>query len=624
MWASIQARLRLATRQKQRREIIGKMIERPSRLIPTNAHWIAWGALVIAMLASAAVLLHAGRGQTIRGDPLGYAARLASEPLGDALVHSPPNKYLIAVPLLLYDGMFNVFGLGADLPYRLVVTGLVLLCAGLFFLLARRRVGDLMALAPTVLLLFFGSGWDTVITATRIPSLLAIAAGLGALNALERRGRRGELAAAALLSASVASHPVGLAFLAAAGVIVILGGPARGWSRVWLVGPAVVIFGAWWVFGRTTTPSLAPTTATDVLTFVGQSWTTMSADVTGLAGVLSAPSFQQLPAKILAAVLAGLAIVVVLRRLPRVPATLWGALVGLIVLFASTRLAPQGFIRQPDEARYLFPAAVLFLWLLIEVLGLVDPRAPIAWVLFGVLSLGLVYNLAQFGDGGAIARFASQTARGEYAAYELAGDRVDPSYQAQVFGYPAGDYLVAAAAYGSAAEPVGELATASLTTRRAADRALAGSLHIGLQPIPWDPNRAGAPPDVRRIFSGRSRQIGNCLGLLPGHPAPGVPSAPVDPQASPALLRALTDRPIRVATVPYLAELGPLRGSAVIRAQRIGGMAALVGIFASPPSVQLDRLSVGDAALLRLPAGLPKPWDVTLAAKQPITVCGVG
>jgi hypothetical protein len=583
--------------------IISGVIERPSRLIRADASSIASGALLSAMLASAAVLLYAGRDQTIREEALGYAARLASEPLGHALLHSPPNKYLIAFPLLLYGGMFNAFGLGADLPYRLLVTALVLLCGGLFFVLARRRVGDLMALAPTGLLLFFGSGWETLITVQRIPSLLAVATGLGALIALERRDRPAEISAAVLLSASVASHPVGLAFLTAAGVIVLLGGPRRGWRRVWVLGPALAIFGGWWLFLRTTTPSITPTTAKDIVTFVVQSWTTITADVTGLAGVVGHPSFHQTPAQILAAALLGIAMVIVLPRLPRVPPTLWAAVAGLIVLFASTRLSPQGFFRHPDDVRYLYPAAVLFLWLLIEVLGLVDTRGPIAAAaVFVVLGLGLAYNLARLSDGSKLTRFSSAAARGQYAASELAGGKVDRSYRVAPIGYPsAGDYLAAAGTYGSAAEPVGELSTASVTTRQALDQALAGSLNIRLQAVRWDPSRAGNRPKVKRILSGRSSRVGNCLRLVPEKPAPGMPS------------------------VPDLAELGPLGGGIVFRARRIGGVAARVGTFAAPPSAQLGRLQLGNAALLRLPAGsLSRPWDVTLAADQTITVCTIG
>ena len=97
---------------------------------PTGQRTLARALVATAMVGSAAALMFESRGQTIRGDELGYAARLASEPFGHAVFHSPSNKYFIAVPLLVYDAMFNLFGLAADVPYRIVVTALVLLCGG--------------------------------------------------------------------------------------------------------------------------------------------------------------------------------------------------------------------------------------------------------------------------------------------------------------------------------------------------------------------------------------------------------------------------------------------------------------------------------------------------------------
>ena len=198
------------------------------------------------MVAAAIVLVYESRGQTIRGDELGYAARLGTKPFSEAIFNSSPNKYFLPVPLALYDAMFNVFGLAADVPYRIVVTALVLLCGGLFFALVRRRVGDLMALPPTLLLLFFGSGSETTLTAIRIPSLIAVAAGLGTLLVLERRDRRGDLAAAALLTIAVASHPIGLSFLAASVVLIAARPAAKRWRAAWVVAIPAAVFAAWW------------------------------------------------------------------------------------------------------------------------------------------------------------------------------------------------------------------------------------------------------------------------------------------------------------------------------------------------------------------------------------------
>lgn len=192
--------------------------------------------LAVSMIISAALLLWWGRDQSMISDDLFYAVRLSKHSLGHAILYS--NVYLIAAPLLVYKAMFEIFGIGEYLPYRIVEVALVLACAGLFYALARRLIGDLLALPPTILLLLFGSGWEVLITGTRIPALIAVASGLGAMLALERDDRRRNAAAAALLCISVTSHPTGVAFLAAGAAMIALvegGGAGRrrgsSWSR---------------------------------------------------------------------------------------------------------------------------------------------------------------------------------------------------------------------------------------------------------------------------------------------------------------------------------------------------------------------------------------------------------
>ncbi len=581
------------------------------------------------MAISAFVLLHVGRGQTIRGDALGYAARLADEPLGHALLHPPPDKYLVAAPLLLYDAMFNVFGLGADLPYRLVVTTLVLLCGGLFFVIARRRVGSWLALPPTILLLFFGSGWETVLTPLRIPSLLALASGLGVLIALERRDRRGDVTAAILLTVSVASHPVGLAFLAAALVLVALRSSPQRWTSAWTVAIPAALFGAWWLFLRApTTPSLVPTRPIDVVRFVADSWTTLTATVAGLAGVIGQPSFDQTSARLAAAALAVLVVGAVATRPRRVPPSLWAALAALVVLFAATRLAPSGFLRTPDEVRYLYPEGVLFLLVITELVGLMRIRGWAALVaLGGVLALGLVYNINQLRDGAATARAESKAAVGQYTDYEFAGTALRRGYQPNSFSPTAGDYAAAAAAYGSAADSPAELEQASVPVRRAADAALAGSLGIALRPGAPPARAAAKSPKVERVLWGRAVRRPGCVRLLPHRTGGSMPKMiPLGPTPSPNLFLRETPKgePVPPAPlVPELAELVPSSGGLRLgpKASRI---AVLLGRFAPPPSAELDRSHLDAGATLRLPADGPAPhWTVTVASLAPVTVCGL-
>jgi hypothetical protein len=580
------------------------------------------------MVVSAAVLLLESRGQTIRGDQLGYAARLASEPFVHALLHSPSNKYFIAVPLLLYDAMFNAFGLAGDVPFRIVVTALVLLCGGLFYALARRRVGYLMAVPPTILLLFFGCGWETVITPIRIPSLIAVGCGLGSLLVLERHDRRGDIVAAVLLSAAVASHPIGLSFLAAAGVLVVARPQRERWATAWVVAAPAAVFGAWWLFWRApNSGSVVPTHPSDVLRFAVDSWISITTHVSGLAGLLDQPTFEQTIAQVAAAALFVALIAAVAVRRGRVPATLWAALAALIVLVASTRLSPGGFLRQPEEVRYLYPEGVLFLLLLVEVVAVTRRRAWALWAITVVLGLGLIYNLGQLRDGSGTAREKAQEALGAYSAYELVGPRLDQSYKPGDFQTSAGDYVQASASFGSVADSPVALQTAPLTERRSADTALAGSLALGLRPVTTGSAAAGPVPEVVRVLSGRAHPRRGCVVLRPD-PARAAAASPVlldpDPSDRLRLKRALRGLPpIPTGRVPQLAELATPPGGMRLYARDISRTAVLLGRFADPPSVQLDRPPPGRAGLLRLPAnGLALPWRVVVASDQTVTACG--
>ena len=592
-----------------------------------RATFWAWLALGLAMAASAALLLYWGRGQTIRGDELGYAARLADQPFLHAVFHSPPNKYFIAVPLILYDALFALFGIARQLPFRLVSTALVLLCAVSFFLIARRRVRDVAALPPTILLLFFGSGWETVMTPIRIPSLIAVAAGLAALLAVGRRDWAGDGGGALLLSIAVASHPVGLAFLAAGGILVVARPGRQRWTSLWAVAIPAAVFAAWWAFLRSpTTNVIFPTHVSDVIDFALNSWTAVTAHVTGLAGVIAQPSFAQAIAQALAAALFALLVVVLTVRRGRAPATFWAAVAGFVVLVVSTRLSPGGFLRSPEEVRYLFPEAVLFLLMLIELAALVRLSAAVSLVATAVMAAGLTYNVVQLRNARTDIVIDSRHAVGLFSAYELAGSRLHGGYSPGALSVPARDY-VAAKRYGSIALSPTELEAAPISTRLAADMALAGSLHLAVRPSRSASRDRRVSPEVAQVLDGRVTKGRSCLHLVPTSPkAAAATAVPLNPNPSQKTILERVARgrpPAPMATAPELAVLSSPPGQLLLRARDIKDVAILVGRFASPPSAQLPQPKPGRAGVLRLPSnGLDVPWAVTVASARPVQVCG--
>ena len=561
---------------------------------------IALALLAAAIAASAAALMWFGRGQTIRGDNLEYAVRLAIEPLGHTLLHTPPNKYLIAVPLLLYKAMFEIFGISSYVPYRIVAIALTLLCAGLFYALVRRRIGDLLALPPTLLLLFFGSGFEEVMTAIRLPSLIAIACGLGSLLLLERRDLVADILAAALLCVAVASHPTGVAFTAAAAVLILLRPSPERWTRVWVFLAPAAVFGAWWLFWRAPTTPTFPTHASDVFLFVRESWVNLTAVVTGLSGVLDRPVYRQPVAEVAGAVLFALVVVGAALRFRRLPPTFWASLAALLVLLVSTRLSPGGFLRHPDEARYLFPETILFLLVLVELAGALALPRWATWVCAAVILLGVVSNAVKLRDEGTFVRTQSAMVKGQLSAYEIAGSNVDPNYAPTAFDTTAGDDLAAMESYGSPALSPTELASASMLTRISADEALVGSLGIELRPTTVGGRAAGPPPRVERSFGGRIKREPGCVDLSP--PATANPALP-----------------------PPLALLELPPGGARISSSQLSDARLTLGQFANPPVAPLPPVQSGNAAaILRIPHDESSlPWKLFVRSSKPVAVCGI-
>jgi hypothetical protein len=562
---------------------------------------IGLGFLAAAMIVSAVALMWIGRGQTIRGDELEYATRLATQPFGHTLLHTPPNKYLIAVPLIVYRAMFELFGLSSYVPYHLLATVLVLICAGLFYALVRRHIGYLLAIPPTVLLLFFGSGWEEVLTAIRLPSLIAVATGLGALLALDKRELAWDLVAAVLLCVAVASHPTGVAFTAAAAVLVLLSPAPQRWKRAWVFLAPAAVFAAWYLIWRTTTPTVYPNTASAVFLFVRQSWVMLCATVTGLSGVLDQPVYRQPIAEIIGALLFVLLVVAIALRFRRLPAGFWAALAGLVVLIVSTRLSAGGFLRMPDEGRYLFPETVLFLLMFAALAGPLKLPRWGEWAVAVVILFGISSNVAMLVDGGDMSRAKSEIAKGQLSAFQIAGANVIPEYRPSPLETTAGLDLAAMARFGSPAVSGPALANASLLTRQSADRALVGSLGIKLVPAAGQVARSGTAPHVLQTFEGRVARRRGCV-VLSAPPAGGATQT-----------ETLGARLAELALPPQGVE---------ISSEDMSRVHALLGKFA-PPSVPLAAAS-GRRAVLRTPADESStPWKLTVASNQRVAVCGI-
>jgi hypothetical protein len=170
-----------------------------------TATWVGFaGAAAIAVT----LIGITGAGTTFTGDEWGILFRLADRPLADAVFDPPAGKYLLVLPTLVYAALSELFGTDSYLPYRVVGMVLVVLAAVLYLEFARRRTGHALALGGAIVLMFFGAASDVVAIPGRIPSQIAMCAGLGMFlgsTARTRAGTSSHASCARLLSPRIRS-----------------------------------------------------------------------------------------------------------------------------------------------------------------------------------------------------------------------------------------------------------------------------------------------------------------------------------------------------------------------------------------------------------------------------------
>ena len=146
----------------------------------------------------------------------------------------PFAEQLLAIPILIYKIARRHLRHGVGRPFQVVAVLLFLASVAMLFIYVRRRVGEWLALAAILPILFLGPSWDDLLFPFQMALFGCIACGIAALLMLERRDRIGDLAAMALLLTAPVLlrpwHPVrrgGHGRLAFEGIA----GAAPTWSR---------------------------------------------------------------------------------------------------------------------------------------------------------------------------------------------------------------------------------------------------------------------------------------------------------------------------------------------------------------------------------------------------------
>lgn len=543
-----------------------------------------WAILVAAMAVSAGTILWFTRGTSFFSDE--FTCFVASRGFDPTALLSPHNGHLFLGLRVVYAALFDLFG--ADyLVLRLLQAVGIALVAGLFFVLAKRRVEPGVALAPAILLLFLGSAPDSTLSPLGMPHVYSLAAGLGALIALERGDRRGDGAACLLLIVSVSFFSIGLAFIAGAAVSVALRGDR--WRRAWIVLVPVALYAAWLFLAPKYTGApyyddthlsvsnvlLVPSFVADAAASVLAALSGLGHDFAGAAisGGGSAPDITQRSWGYPLAALAAAGLVARLWSGRRPGPAVWVSLGTLIAFWASTAMV-SGLNRYPYSQRYVYAGAVLLLLVAAGALeGLRLPRR-LAPVLLVATVLALGANIYNDSEASKVLRSFSASNRTALAALELTRTPVDPGFTPQsidiAIAYEAvggaGPVLDAVHRNGSFAFSLPELRGQSEGLREFADRTLVGAERLHLTPAESGSRTGGC----RRIRD---------PGLVTVR-SPGV------------LLRSAGERSVTL------------------------------GRFGDLPVTDVGSLPPAQLSALRIPRdSAPDAWHLALSPSGPVTVC---
>ena len=596
----------------------------PVRARLERERW-TWAGLALVVVASTLLIYLEGHGIGFVRDDWNLILTRRGHSL-DAFLR-PHNLHLLAVQVLVYKALLQVFGLSSYAPYRAVSVVLHGLVVVLLFVFVRRRLGPAIALGMAAIFAFPGVASEEVFWAFQMGFLGSIAAGLGMLLMLERRDPRADLAASGLLLVAIACSGVGLAFALAAAVEVAAGGDRmRRAARVLLV--PLALYGLWYLaYGGPVPRNLVPATEVpgeppvnlfdNFLRAPVYSFDAAGAAVSALLGM----DFQFGPALVIAA----LALLAArLLRGKRPPTGLWVALglaVGYWLLVALARAQFNDY----GAPRYLYPAAAFILLVVAEAV----PRTPVSRrVAPWLVAAGAVVVVSNIG----LLRGEANNFRGltnkvlpRLTALELAGGRVDPGFRP----FPnandaapdvvAGPYLAAIRTFGSPAPSPAELVRRPEIQLESADATLVAAL--GVRPVLVETTGGSGH---RRSAGGATGGgdgaggAGTGGGRGGGGPAPAVVAAQegqVSAQGGCAVLQPDTLGAWIELRVPPtgLAVTSSPGGPILLRARQ------LAAAFGDPFAV----IAPGRSAVIHFPPdGLAQPWYVRIDSVQQVRACG--
>ncbi len=489
-------------------------------------------------------------------------------------IFAPFNGHPTMIPMAIYKTVQEVFGMDSARPIQAIHAVLLLLMNGALFLYLKRRVGDWAALIGTVMVLFLGAAFEILLYSFAMNFTGAIAVGIGALVALDRDDRKGDIAASFLLLVGVFFSMVIVPFIVAVAAEWALN-PRDRRGRIFVPGVSLGVLVVWWlIWGQNSDEStvvvsnflLLPDTAFDA---IGSGFTSLFGLATGYGNEPNQPNL------IWGKVMAIVAVAIAWWRIKVIGSPPRGFLVvaaGLLtyLLLLGMSLSDQ---RQPTFSRFQLPLVIFILMIASTLLEGI--RIGAAWLVAGTVVAALSINA---GIGLMRERVeerwepAGLYVRTWLTGTELAGADALPARELQLrmpVMVGVGDYLDASERYGSPALNRSEIS-------------------------------ALEPAELTWVDGGFINASGAGLDADP-------------PASKPSTCRPAAAAPIELKPGRYRVE-NETKGEVTVLVARLG----------PTPGTNTGAVLPGSAAGLNLPAGeLAEPWQVSFEpGAGRIRLCG--
>ena len=209
---------------------------------------IALACLAVAGIASAIVILGLDGRLTFYADDWVLLVKRQGSGV-DYFLH-PFHEQLVIGPAIVFKLIQATFGMDSAQPFYVVSISFFVFSATLLFAYLRRRVGDGLALAGAILILFLGAAFEDFFFAFQVGFFASVAAGIGMLIALDREDEWGDRIACVLLIVSIAFSSLGIAFAAGALADLAFGRAPRA-SRAFVALLPLAVYACWWLgWGR--------------------------------------------------------------------------------------------------------------------------------------------------------------------------------------------------------------------------------------------------------------------------------------------------------------------------------------------------------------------------------------